>query len=123
MVILCGAGRPCLAQQQTKKLQQAAPRVVTRGCVLPQLHHRPGHRQALNNDRQPTAVDSLEDLEIAVPTEQRPVNELAALQQAFLYSWVSGWGITTGWQHPLAPLALASHSATLLLDPGDAPPQ
>jgi hypothetical protein len=34
-------------------------------------------------------VDSLEDLEIAVPVDQRPVNELSALKEAFLYNWVS----------------------------------
>jgi hypothetical protein len=34
-------------------------------------------------------VDSLEDLEIAVPADQRPVNELSALKEAFLYNWVS----------------------------------
>lgn len=28
------------------------------------------------------------DLEMAVPEDQRPVNELAALKQAWLYSWV-----------------------------------
>lgn len=28
-------------------------------------------------------------LEMAVPSEQRPVNELSALRQASLYSWVS----------------------------------
>lgn len=29
-------------------------------------------------------------LEIAVPKDQRPVNELKQLKQASLYSWVSG---------------------------------
>jgi hypothetical protein len=48
--------------------------------------------QAFSNDKQPTAVDSLEDLEIAVPVDQRPVNELASLKEAFLYNWVSGRG-------------------------------
>lgn len=33
-------------------------------------------------------MDSLEDLEIAVPVDQRPVNELANLKEAFLYNWV-----------------------------------
>jgi hypothetical protein len=28
------------------------------------------------------------DLEVAVPEDQRPVNELAALKEAWLYSWV-----------------------------------
>jgi hypothetical protein len=30
----------------------------------------------------------LEQQEVAVPADQRPVNELAALKQAWLYSWV-----------------------------------
>jgi hypothetical protein len=32
-------------------------------------------------------VDSLDSLELAVPADQRPVNELASIKQAFLYSW------------------------------------
>lgn len=40
------------------------------------------------SNRDDTALDSLEELEIAVPADQRPVNELAALKQSFLYDWV-----------------------------------
>ena len=38
------------------------------------------------------------NLEQAVPAEQRPVNELAALREAALYSWVSSVP-----QHPAGP--------------------
>ena len=38
------------------------------------------------------------NLEQAVPAEQRPVNELAALREAALYSWVSNVP-----QHPAEP--------------------
>jgi hypothetical protein len=38
-----------------------------------------------NNTQQQQSMD----LEVAVPEDQRPVNELAALKQAWLYSWVS----------------------------------
>jgi hypothetical protein len=37
-----------------------------------------------NNTQQQQSMD----LEVAVPEDQRPVNELAALKQAWLYSWV-----------------------------------
>ena len=43
--------------------------------------------RAQNNERQGGGLDP--SLEIAVPSDQRPVNELAALRNAPLYSWVS----------------------------------
>ena len=43
------------------------------------------------NQNQPSAsgLGLNPDLEQPVPTEQRPVNELAALRETWLYSWVS----------------------------------
>lgn len=45
----------------------------------------PENRQ--QQQSQPPALGSLDALEIAVPSEQRPVNELAQLKGALLYSW------------------------------------
>ena len=57
--------------------------------------------RAFNNDQQPTAVDSLEDLEIAVPADQRPARELASLKQAFLYDWVRRGQSTESARQPM----------------------
>jgi hypothetical protein len=39
-------------------------------------------------EQQQQTQTALQELEIAVPKEQRPVNELAQLKEAWLYSWV-----------------------------------
>jgi hypothetical protein len=85
------AGNTTSAHQHTLRLQrawspQAAALPIQRRGAPPRLLQL---SLAFGNDKQPTAVDSLEDLEIAVPVDQRPVNELSALKEAFLYNWVS----------------------------------
>lgn len=76
------------------------------------------HRQRAFNDRQ-TAVDSLEDLEIAVPVDQRPVNELSALKEAFLYKDVRHNRAGSR----AACAVLAPHTLSLLLCAGNVAPQ
>lgn len=85
------AGQTIAAYQHTLKLQRA---LSPQAAALPIQRRGAPHRllqlsHAFGSDKQPTAVDSLEDLEIAVPVDQRPVNELSALKEAFLYNWVS----------------------------------
>lgn len=70
------------APSNSRTLQQP-PHLLQQQRVCSSRRSAP-HRQRAFHDRQ-TAVDSLEDLEIAVPVDQRPVNELSALKEAFLY--------------------------------------
>lgn len=99
MSVTVGSRKLLAAQQQAAghvlprpRLQPARPQLLvlqlkcpTCGCASTRLHRS----WAFDNDKQPTAVDSLEDLEIAVPVDQRPVNELAHLKEAFLYNWAT----------------------------------
>lgn len=50
--------------------------------------------------------DSLEELEVEVPVDQRPVNELQQLKSSFLYSWVRM--ILHGWRK-FAPRFYTEH--------------
>jgi hypothetical protein len=114
------AGNTISAHQHTLKLQRALPQAAVlpiqrRGAPLRllQLTH------AFGSDKQPTAVDSLEDLEIAVPVDQRPVNELSALKEAFLYNWVSMLSRTCDMQR-LWPCNMSGSTLTIPLCPLEA---
>lgn len=54
------------------------------------------HRQKRRQMRVWSKNDSLEELEVEVPVDQRPVNELQQLKSSFLYSWVRK--ILRGWR-------------------------
>lgn len=69
------------APSNSRTLQQT-PHLLQQQRVCSSRRSAPPRQQAFNKQ---TAVDSLEDLEIAVPVDQRPVNELSALKEAFLY--------------------------------------
>lgn len=71
----------CLLHKRT--LQTIVPCQVVQ---QQQQQHRLLQRIAASNQNNTQAQQSM-DLEMAVPEDQRPVNELAALKQAWLYSW------------------------------------
>lgn len=74
---------------QQSRVQMLPPSYPGLSRRSPSSQYIVGHSRApalLAAKKQSQALDSL-DLEIAVPEEQRPVNELAALKQAWLYSW------------------------------------
>jgi hypothetical protein len=80
----------CLPRQRVCRPQLLVLQLRSTPCCAHGVRRLQQQGQAFSNDKQPTAVDSLEDLEIAVPADQRPVNELASLKEAFLYNWVRG---------------------------------
>lgn len=72
---------------------------------------QPARASNQNNTRQQQELD----LEVAVPPEQRPVNELAALKEAWLYSWVRESCVSTlryDAQKPASTLCIVARIAT-----------
>ncbi|KAI8476428.1 MAG: hypothetical protein J3K34DRAFT_258620 [Monoraphidium minutum] len=72
--------------------QQRHVGALTRGALgsptlRPRRAARAAPRAAPDQQQQQTAT--LEQLEVAVPPDQRPCNELAQLKQAWLYSWAT----------------------------------
>ena len=65
----------------------ALPRVATRLTTTRAAPGGGGGRRSPLTASYPSGLDPA--LELAVPVDQRPVNELAALREAPLYSWAS----------------------------------
>ena len=67
-----------------------AQRLATTSFALKQEFSVLPHPQKRRQMRVWSKNDSLEELEVEVPVDQRPVNELQQLKSSFLYSWVRG---------------------------------
>lgn len=70
--------------------------ISTRFGLVPYLLREHVHKKYVKDINQVMIVcsgrneQSLSELEIEVPEDQRPVNELRQLKNSFLYSWVRG---------------------------------
>jgi hypothetical protein len=86
-----------LARSSACRAQGAAPGAGASSSgvwMRPPLRHLPPRcplrRTAAKRDDDAPAMGGLDPtLEVAVPKEQRPVNELKQLKEGQLYSWVS----------------------------------